>query len=433
VGEPDFRRQQIWIDQPYFRYLLDGVNGGDVEYAFSVVGGWKNLLNIETGDLLSNIGPQELNFRPALEQMLFNNDFEDGFPGEIEVIGKEILAGRQVLVLDWYSDEVSLRGTGFGEQQEKILLGRYWIDSNLGSILRAQKFTGNSPNQPFQEILISKIIFNIPIPRRLYDRSQYLQTYFAKDHTGDFVHEAIVIPEDVVLPRQVVGSNQYMAPPEGFDINNSYLEFHWTSLSRFNSELGTMVDLFGDDFYLGNIEFAEPEQLVCSRSLDGGKLAFSSWSSELEFGFSPLSWLNLGQLPEVKHFNPDLIPYDFAFSNDSRQLAVYACQRQSDQACGIYLIEMETGDSRLLREVEQGTGLIWSPDDEAIAIQGSFLKEGKWRLLVLDLKTGNVDYEGPFDWEGFWVAHDSPVHDWGVPYPPLRGGLELCSMPPLRD
>ena len=74
--------------------------------------------------------------------------------------------------------------------------------------------------------------------------------------------------------------------------------------------------------------------------------------------------------------------------------------------------------------------MIWNPDGEEIAIQGSLLKEGKWRLMVLDLRTGKIIDEGPFDWEGLWVAHDSPLHEWGVEYPPLRGGLELCRQSP---
>jgi hypothetical protein len=433
VGEPEFRRQQIWIDQPYFHYLLDGVNGGEVEYAYSVVGGWENLLNIQTGDLMSSVGPQELNFQPALKEMLFNTDFDGGISGEIEVIGVDTIADREVLILERHSTEESLRGSGFENQQQEVLLARYWIDKHLGTILRVQKHTGNSANQLFQETIISKIIFNIPIPGRLYDRSQYLQTYFAKDHTGDYVHEPIAIPADVVVPRQVEGTNQYQPAPRDFEVKNSSLEFYWTSLSRFNPERGTRVDLFADGYFLGEIEFAEPEQLVCTRSPDGGNIAFSSWSNDPVVGYSSLGWLNLNQLPEVRHFDPDLVPYDFVFSNDSRQIAVYACQRYADQACGIYIIDVESGSSRLLRAVEQGAGMIWSPDDGAIAIQGSFLKEGKWRLLVLDIQSGDAIHEGPFDWEGFWVAHDSPLYDWGVQYPPLRGGLELCMMPPHPD
>lgn len=76
---------------------------------------------------------------------------------------------------------------------------------------------------------------------------------------------------------------------------------------------------------------------------------------------------------------------------------------------------------------------MWSPDGEAIAIQGGFLKGGKWRVLVFDAESGIVNYDGPFDWEGIWVAPDSPIHGWGVQYPPQRGGFELCSKPPQAD
>ncbi|MBK5107012.1 MAG: hypothetical protein JJE12_02735 [Anaerolineales bacterium] len=433
IGEPEFKRQQIWIDQPYFHYLLDGDNGGAVEYAYSVVGGWENLLNIQTGELLSNVGPQEFNFQPELKQMLFSSDFEDGFTGEIELIGQDMVAGRKVLVLARYLERDIRSGNGSESQAEKVLQGRYWVDKNLGTILRVQKFTGTSNNQLFKEAIVSKLIFNVSIPRRLYDRSQYLQTYFAKDHEGDYVHDPIEIPADFVLPRQILGNNLNQSPPPDFVVGDSQLDFQWTSLGRFSPEQGTRVDLIADGYFVGNIEFAEPEQLICSRSPDGVKIAFSSWSSESNFGFTPLVWFDLNQLPEVMHFDPRLVPYDFAFSNDSQQLAVYACERVGDQTCGLYIVEVGSGESRLLRAVEQGSGLIWSPDGEAIAIQGSFLKGGKWRLLVLDIHSGNTIDDGPFDWEGLWVAHDSPLHEWGVQYPPLRGGLELCRLSPQGD
>lgn len=433
IGEPDLRRQQIWVDQPYFQYLLDGENNGQVEYAYSVVGGMENLLQLKTGDQLSNSGPQQLNYRPGLEETLLNDEFEDGFSGEIEVIGTDRVADRPVLVLDWYSEKGSLRGSGYDGPQENVLLGRYWVDIYLGSILRMQKFMGSSDNQLFRETIISKILFDIPIPRRLYDRSQNLQTYFAKDHNGDFVHDPINVPADKVVQEQEKPAEKYQSLPENYDLPNSYLEFYWTSLERFNSEVGTRVDLFADGFYLGNINFGDPEQLVCARSPDGALLAFSSWSNSLQYGFPVLGWVNLTRLPDDHNFEPDLVPYDFAFSNDSRQLAVYACSRTADTTCGIYLVDVHTGETHLLRKVEQGNGLIWSPDDKAVAIQGSFLKEGKWRLLVFDTRTGVNLFDGPFDWEGFWVAHDSPMHEWGVQYPPLRGGLEVCAPPPADN
>jgi hypothetical protein len=433
IGEPDLRRQQIWVDQPYFQYLLDGENNGQVEYAYSVVGGMENLLQLKTGDQLSNSGPQQLNFRPGLEETLLNDEFVDGFSGEIVVIETDRVAGRQVLVLDWYSEKGSLRGSGYDAPQDNMLLGRYWVDIYLGSILRMQKFMGSTDNQLFRETIISKILFDIPIPRRLYDRSQNLQTYFAKDHNGDFVHDPINVPADRVIQEQEKPAVKYQSLPENYDLPNSFLEFYWTSLERFNAEVGTRVDLFADGYYLGNINFGDPDQLVCARSPDGALLAFSSWSSSLQYGFPVLGWVNLTRLADDHNFDPELVPYDFAFSNDSRQLAVYACDRTTDKTCGIYLVDVHSGETHLLRKVEQGNGLIWSPDDTAVAIQGSFLKEGKWRLLVFDTRTGVNLFDGPFDWEGFWVAHDSPMHEWGVQYPPLRGGLEVCAPPPADN
>jgi dipeptidyl aminopeptidase/acylaminoacyl peptidase len=208
------------------------------------------------------------------------------------------------------------------------------------------------------------------------------------------------------------------------------LEIHWTNLVRFDPGGKTTADIFADGYFLGNVEFVEPEQLRCTRSPDGYRIAFSSRSHEIENGNPQIGWIDLRQLPEVHYLIPQILPYDFDFSPDSQQLAVYGCPRQEGRSCGIYIVDLQTGAERLLKTVEQGAELIWSPDGESIAIQGSFLRSGKWRVLIFNAQSGSVIYDGPFDWEGFWVSPDSPIHDWGVQYPPARGGLELCALPP---
>jgi len=433
LGNPEFRRQQLWVEQPYFKYLLDGENGSGVEFIYSSIGGLENLLNIPTGDLISNLGPQELNYRPDLLEMMFSHDFYEDAPGRAELLALDVIAGRKVLVLDWYVDLSSLRGGAGDAQQAPVYLGRYWVDTRLGIILRAQKFSGRPSNHLSEEIVVSKISFDIPIPRRLYDTSQPLQTYFSKDHKGSFVENPIEIPADLGVPPQIQEELHYLAPPAGFELNKSYLEIYWTNLSRFNADQVTSVDIFGDGYYLGNVEFSEPDQLQCTRSADGLWLAFTSWSDEMEGGFTPLGWINLSQLPDRNVFNPGIIPHEFSFSPDSQLLAVYGCERSGEQACGIYVIDVLDGASRLLRSVEQGEAMIWSPDGSAIAIQGSFLKNGKWRQLIFDSSSGREIYDGPFDWEGISMANDSPVHDWGVQYPPKRGGLEFCTLPPAPE
>jgi len=432
MGEPDFRRQQIWIDQPYFNYVLDGENGAGVDLIYSTIGGWETLFNTQTGEQFSNVGPQELNYQSRLHKLLVKNELHEDYPRKIDLLALEMIAGREALVIDWYADLSSLRGGGYGYEAEYEYIGRFWVDTQLGIVLRAQNYSGRSGHL-VEEIIVSKIKTNIPIPRRLYNRSQYMQTYFAQDHTGNYVLEPIEIPDYIGSMPQSEGDILYLAPPLDLDLSNSHLEIYWTDLSRFNAGMGTRVEIFADGYHISNVEFSEPEQLLCERSANGELIAFTSRSIETDFGSSPLGWFNLNKLPEVHHLNPEIAPYDFSFSPDSQQLAVYGCQRDGDQACGIYIIELLTGESRLLNPVEQGAGLVWKPDGSAIAIQGSFLKHGKWRLLVFDSDSGMVMHDGTFDWEGIWISPDSPIHDWGVQYPPMRGGLELCTLPPRAD
>lgn len=430
VGEIEVRRQQVWVDQPYLTYVLDGVNGGQVEFVYAALGGLENLLNTQTEELLSNLGPQDLNYHPDLPEMLLGGEFKADSRGWFEPVEMDMVAGRSALVLDWYQSR--LRGDFSGEQ-ERIFIGRFWVDTQLGIILRAQKYSQYPSQHLFKEVIVTQIQIDVTIPRRLYDTSQLSQTYFSRDYSGDYAPVPLEFDQQAEIRAHESAVVQYQPPPAGYALNTSSLDIQWTTLARFDPVEKTTVDLFADGYYLGNLDFAEPEQLVCTRSADGNLVAFSSWSNEIEQGLTPLGWIDLNRLPEVNFFNSDLVPHDFTFSPGNQELAVYACPRFEDGSCGIYIIELESGEYRLLRSVEQGAGLMWSPDGEAIAIQGGFLKGGKWRVLVFDAESGIVNYDGPFDWEGIWVAPDSPIHGWGVQYPPQRGGFELCSKPPQAD
>jgi DNA-directed RNA polymerase specialized sigma24 family protein len=430
ASESEVRRQQIWIDQPYFSYLLDGMNNGEVEYIYTSIGGLVNLINLISGEEETTREPESVQFFSELQEMLMPSEFRDDFIGELVLIGQESIAGRAVLVLDWFTYPNSMKESVGNEVASRIHQGRYWVDTSIGSILRLQKFNDSEQTQLFEEIIVTKIEFNVPIPHRLFDRSQLLQTYFAHDAQGNHTFQAAPVPTVVWSSQTGRELDYHQFPPSDFAANEGLLRFQWTSLATFDPQLGTRVDLFGDGYYLGNIEFSEPNQLICTRSSNGNLIAFTTWSDELFFNHSPLRWFDLTDLPRVNHPLPEIVPYDFAFSPDNQQLAVYGCEREGEYDCGIYLIETASGAARRLTKVEMGSGLIWNPDSSALAIQGSFLKGGKWRLLIFNAHTGHVIYDGPFDWEGFSVAQESPIHDWGVSYPPIRGGLEQCSPPP---
>lgn len=430
VGEPGVRRQQIWIEQPYFSYLLDGENGGKVEYVYTSLGGLVNLFNIKNNEQLTSSNSEQIRYYPYLQQMLLPSELRENFLGKIEVLQLDLTAGREVLVLDWYQDSESNQAGNRGRGETSVHRGRYWVDTSLGLILRRQTFNGNDISQPFEEIIVINFELNPSVPRRLFDYAQPPQTYFAQNYQGDLDLQAISVPPHVLSAEPGREQVIHESPPQDFAANESRLTFNWTSLETLNPEQGTTVNLFADMYFLGNIDFAEPNQLICTRSSDGNLIAFSGWSDEVQYGYTPLRWFNLADLPSVQESLPEIVPYDFAFSPDNSQLAVYGCSRRDDPECGIYLIDTLSGQTRFLTEVEGGSGLLWNPDSSELAIQGSFLRNGKWRVLVFNVETGYAVFDGPFDWEGFWVAPESPIHNWGVPYPPTRGGLEVCSQPP---
>jgi DNA-directed RNA polymerase specialized sigma24 family protein len=430
VGPPDIRRQQIWINQPYFNFLVDGNNGGEVEHIYTSIGGLVNLINRQTGEEILSTDSAQINYLPELQQMLLPSEKGEVSVVDINILGQESVAGRDALIIDWFSVIDSPQS---GEVGSRIHQGRYWVDTSLGLILRMQTFNGDDLLQLFQEVIVAEIEFDVPVPNRLFDRDQVSQTYFAEDFKGNHDNRAVPLPNSVLFHQPSRESIEHRSTPTDFDVDNSRLTFQWTSLAKFDSVPGDRVDLFGDGYYLDNIRFTPPNQLICTRSANGELLAATGWSDELPYGFTSLIWFDLNNLPLVEEPLPGIVPYDFVFSPDNQQLAVYGCQREGEVQCGIYLVELLTGKTTNLLNVEQGSGLLWAPDSSAIAIQGSLLRQGKWRVLVFDTETGNVIHDGPFDWEGFWVAPDSPIHDWGVPYPQVRGGLEVCSNPPQGD
>jgi DNA-directed RNA polymerase specialized sigma24 family protein len=429
VGEPYVRRQQIWINQPYFSYLIDG-GLVDVEYISVAYGGLINFINLQTGEEQIKRESELIHYSHNIQQMLMPSELRENFIGELEVLNIAEVANREVLVFDWYTvDDINSDISG-GQSETRLHQGRYWVDTYFGVILRCQRFVNNDLTQLFDETILTKIDFNFDIPHRLFNRTQPAQTYFAQDLHGNPASRVEPMPTHLWSPQPERTLTPRLPPPADLDPARSRLTFQWTSLSAFDPDQGTFVDLFADGYFLDNIEFADPYQILCTRSSDGNLIAFTGWSDKSRYGFVPLRWLSLTDLPNVHQFLPEVVPYDFAFAPDNRHLALYGCDRFEEQGCGIYILDTVSGEGRRLTEVEGGSGLTWSPDSGSLAIQGSLLRLGKWRVLIFDVHTGNVIYDGPFDWEGFWIDPNSPLYDWGITLPPRRGGLEICSEPP---
>jgi DNA-directed RNA polymerase specialized sigma24 family protein len=429
VGEPNVRRQQIWINQPYFSYLIDG-GIVDVEYISVAYGGLINFINLQTGEEQIKRDPEIIHTSHNIQQMVMPSELRGDFIGDLEVLEIAEEAGREALVFDLYLDEDVIWEMGGGDST-RLHLGRYWVDTYFGVILRRQRFNNNDLTQLFDETILTKIDFNFDIPHRLFNRNQPVQTYFAQDLHGNPASRIEPVPTHLWSQQPERTRTLHLPPPADLDPARSRLTFQWTSLSVFDSDQGTLVDLFADGYFLDNIEFAGPYVIFCKRSPDGNLIAFTGWSDTTRYGYEPLRWFSLSDLPNVHQSLSQLVPYDFAFSPDSRHLAVYGCDRFEERGCGIHILDIESGEARRLTDVESGSGLTWSPDGGSLAIKGSLLRNGKWRVFIFDVQTGNVIYDGPFDWEGIWVEPNSPLYDWGITLPPQRrGGLEICSEPP---
>lgn len=429
IGNPVVKRQQIWINQPYFSYFLEGGLDGAVDHISVAMAGLINYINLQTGEELSNSESELVMFSENLHKQLLPSEIRKAFQGEIRLLGMDQIADREVLVFDLYSPNLVQESATI----PRIHKGRYWMDTTYGVILRHQKFLDNDLNQLFEDTVITAIEYDIDIPERLYDSSQHMQTYFAQDHRGDPISRDDPLPTNLWSHQPRSDELPRPSPPHGFTPARSHLSFQWTSLSEFDPELGAYVDIFADGYYLGNVEFVDPQPILCTRSPDGTLLAYTGWSDETRFGYVPLRWLSLNDLGKVNTLSENIVPYDFAFAPDNRQLAVYGCLREVGGDCGIHIIDTDTGETRWLTQVEQGNGLTWSPDSKFLAIQGRLLRQGRWRVLAFDTQTGTISYDGPFDWEGIWVEIDSPFYDWGVDLPPVRGGLEICAEPPRED
>jgi hypothetical protein len=240
-------------------------------------------------------------------------------------------------------------------------------------------------------------------------------------------------------------------PPLSFppELAHSRLTFQYSYSSPIeppSARSSPYIDLFADDRYLGTIRFASPWGLLCDRSPDGRLIAFSParhWLDFSRFVERPrLSWFDLANIFDVHTFPLDLEVVDFAFSPESRRLAVVgvAGANAAEPGPAVYVFDLDTGDSRRVLPL-QGSGrrLIWSPDGQFLGLIAAVDHWNRLESIIVDIRSGTLVYRNPIDihlfqsWpedpiNSFWPLPDTPARDWTVPFPPRD--LATCSAPP---
>jgi hypothetical protein len=211
-------------------------------------------------------------------------------------------------------------------------------------------------------------------------------------------------------------------PPPGFDPSQSKLRLLSIPGDDFNLPTFWYGDIYAGDYLLGRVEFGGSPGGYCDRSADGSRLAFNKvvFAGENE-ARKYLRWLDLRDVNQVYDPTPELeLVSNVAWAPQGTRLAFSAC-REARMDCGLYLLDTDTNEGRLLSTAGVGAlAPVWKPDGTQLAFIRSDVDQG-YTLFVIDAANGNNLYSGKFDVETWQPAGDAPINDWGVEMP--RGYL----------
>jgi hypothetical protein len=343
TGQPEVKRLQAWISRPFFSLALLGDPDGSVERVALTNSGRTYNLDTITGERnFTTSYALVLMQLDELIQQSFSN-FDTG--SEQEIRGIEQVAGREALVLDWFWPETSPDG-----QTERVRRGSYWVDTRTGVILRSQRFGQDPEAGEFlvSETIIKEIAFDVDLKNALFDPYLPLPSRFAQNEPGD-PH-----PGEQPLSNSIrVGLTGRELPrkaqPARFSPERSRLTFQWTFGSAFDNDQSTLTDIFAGRFYLGSIDMGDPDRLICARSPDGRKIAFSEWLEGPGAGAAPLRWLDLNDLNQIYEPMPTVRARVLAFSPDSGRLALLGSEGVND--LGLYLLDLASGDWQRIQDL----------------------------------------------------------------------------------
>jgi dipeptidyl aminopeptidase/acylaminoacyl peptidase len=189
------------------------------------------------------------------------------------------------------------------------------------------------------------------------------------------------------------------------------------------------VEIFADGYFLGESLVGNPLSLICQRSPDGSRLAFLEQPETPPFASGRLRWLDLTSATNQEFGSNELLPEgstygrDIAFSPEGRFLAFWGCPAGRD--CGVYLVDLGNGSSRLFWSTDYASSFQWSPDGKDLA----FVRWFHGELLVVNIDEMNIrhkenvrqeDREALRAEEFFWLSQPAVA----------AAGLASCGLSP---
>lgn len=424
IGAARIYHSQAWVDQPAQSLELLGLLDEHPSSVQMISEGKRYLISPES-ELPSlsvwNENREPLLYYERLRQMVYPQTGIWAYQeGRFESMDREEIAGREAIVVDWYNNS--------GNRQVRL-----WLDSATGLALRVQEFDGPDFQTLIADSVVTSILYNLEIPQdALFDPHILVSQDFAVlSEEGASAEEPSETSLSIPLDRRSTLPGD-PAPP-GYDPRGSWLHFQFSLPVGQNPALGSTAeepaDLFADGYWLGQVGMPPPWGLQCTRSPDGLRLAFNTKSDGIHTSNSTLRWLNLQDLQEIYEPLPGFQAEYFAFSPDSRKLAVSGYDPQ-DSFRGLKIVDIGTGESQPLIQFSKADSLVWSPDGAYLALVGQKVDSPGDYIIIIQVRMGEVIFERPVELSGSTQQFTWSSMAWGMEFPLPMGDMGSCAQPP---
>ena len=444
-GPPRVRRMQVWWNGPEKFLLLGGPVDGPLDQVWLQTEGqlylaepaldrsqfyaWcnRNSLDCTIGEIAAAWYLRDNTSDNPVSNAHLNDLFlllspgmqagENLSPWTFTETGSELVAGRMALKID---------------QNIKAgpLAYRLWLDNATGLILRRQVMNRNDEKRVDYEVLVTDVAYDVDFSPELFDPRLPWRGGFARDHTGVIDEQPYTLPGDYTPALQNI--DYWPPPPDGFDDYRGRLLFHYPG--SYETDFASIpVNVFIDEYYLGQAVLGDPWMMICDRSPDGRRIAYASLFWRFSIQKPLLRWFDLSALTGNAYAALETVAVsELAFAPDSARLAVfgYPDSPKRNSAPGeLYIIDLDLGSSISLINLGDAKSLVWKPDGTQLALIARLYADSyEEQILVVDASSGTIVYNSPVDYQtgggGEW-----PMVEWGVEFPVGIGGLEQCAAP----
>lgn len=363
-------RHQLWVDQGAMAFHIGGSPSRDPTYSkrmdqqHPAPGPARFLTSL---DDYARVGSQ-LPWFFLSNELVFNSPFliRFYFTGILDfppsrlfflAVGEDELLNLETVVVD----AIDLDGNR---------TARLWLESRTGIVLRAQYFIPGSSQEAPLEVKVSRLSLNVPFPDALYleEPGSKGETTFAQDHTARPEPDNLkplfrpiweLDPDIRLVP--------YPPPKEGSEMSVfPNMVFQPLEVGPVVYTEDTVVQIFADQYLLTEMIAGDLIGLVCDRSPENNLIAFSPSPITADGARGVIRWIDFKSGVEGESTLPGITITRLAISPDHRYLAVAGFDREDGRG-RLHLVDMKTGELRALSEGELAWALAWSPDGTQLA------------------------------------------------------------------